>query len=97
MRALLFPRGRPHREVFFRRRCSLSFIISLISAAGRISIVPHSMLHSRTLGNELNCVIQISRFKHLKFHPIVPSFPRTDRLSLTFPFFQPTVTAVLAG
>ncbi len=36
-----FPRGRSHREVSFRRRCSLSFIISFISAAGRISIVPH--------------------------------------------------------
>jgi hypothetical protein len=36
-----FPRGRPHREVSFRRRRSLSLIISLISAAGRISIVPH--------------------------------------------------------
>ena len=36
-----FPRGRAHREVCFRRRRSLSLIISLISAAGRISIVPH--------------------------------------------------------
>jgi hypothetical protein len=34
-------RGRPHREVSFRRRRSLSLIISSISAAGRISIVPH--------------------------------------------------------
>jgi hypothetical protein len=33
--------GRPYREGSFRRRCSLSFMISLISAAGRISIVPH--------------------------------------------------------
>jgi hypothetical protein len=38
---LSFPRGRPHRELSFRRRRSLSLIISLISAAGRISIVPH--------------------------------------------------------
>ena len=37
-----FPRGRPHREVSFRRR-SLSFMISLKSATGRISIVPHFM------------------------------------------------------
>ena len=36
-----FPRGRPHREVSFRRRRSLSLIISFKSAAGRISIVPH--------------------------------------------------------
>jgi hypothetical protein len=36
-----FPRGRPHREVSFRRRRSLSLMISFISAAGRISIVPH--------------------------------------------------------
>ena len=36
-----FPRGRPHREVSFRRRRSLSLMISVISAAGRISIVPH--------------------------------------------------------
>ena len=35
------PRGHPHREAAFRRRRSLSLIISLISAAGRISIVPH--------------------------------------------------------
>jgi hypothetical protein len=35
-----FSRGRVHREVCFRRRCSLSLMISLISAAGRISIVP---------------------------------------------------------
>ena len=36
-----FPRGRPHREVSFRRRrCSLSFVISLKSATGRISIGP---------------------------------------------------------
>lgn len=34
-------RGRPHREVSFRRRrCSLSFMISLNSATGRISIGP---------------------------------------------------------
>jgi hypothetical protein len=38
---IFFPRGRPHREVSFRRRRSLSLTISLISAAGRISIVPH--------------------------------------------------------
>jgi hypothetical protein len=36
-----FPHGRPHREVSFRRRRSLSLIISFISAAGRISISPH--------------------------------------------------------
>src|SRR6266436_1932360 len=36
-----FPRGRPRREVSFRRRRSLSLMISFISAAGRISIVPH--------------------------------------------------------
>ena len=35
-----FPRG-PHREVSFRRRrCSLSFVISLKSITGRISIGP---------------------------------------------------------
>jgi Homeodomain-like domain len=33
--------GRPHREVSFRRRRSLALIMSLISAAGRISIVSH--------------------------------------------------------
>jgi hypothetical protein len=33
--------GRPHRAVSFRLRRSLSLIISVISAAGRISIVPH--------------------------------------------------------
>jgi hypothetical protein len=31
----------PHREVSFRRRRSLSLIISFKSAAGRISINPH--------------------------------------------------------
>ena len=36
-----FPRDHPHREVSCRRRRSLSLIISVISAAGRISIVPH--------------------------------------------------------
>src|SRR5258708_2942597 len=35
-----FPRGRPHREVSFRRRRSLFLMISFIPAAGRISIVP---------------------------------------------------------
>src|SRR6266566_9323178 len=39
-----FPRGRPHREVSFRRRCSLSFMISLKSATGRISIGPSPYL-----------------------------------------------------
>ena len=39
-----FPRGRPHREVSFRRRCSLSFIISLKSTTGRISIGPSPYL-----------------------------------------------------
>jgi len=35
----ILPRGRPHREVILgRRRCSLSFMISLKSATGRISI-----------------------------------------------------------
>jgi hypothetical protein len=38
-----FPRGRPHREVSFRCRCSLSFMISLKSATGRISFVPNFM------------------------------------------------------
>jgi hypothetical protein len=36
-----FTRGRPHRELVVCRRRSLSLKISLISAAGRISIVPH--------------------------------------------------------
>lgn len=36
-----FRRGRLHREESFRRRRSLSLIISVISATGRISIVPH--------------------------------------------------------
>ena len=36
--------GGTHSEVpFRRRRCSLSLIISLMSATGRISIVPHFM------------------------------------------------------
>jgi hypothetical protein len=35
------PRGRPRREVSFRRRRSLSFIILFKFAAGRISISPH--------------------------------------------------------
>ena len=40
-----FPRGRPHREVSFRRRrCSLSFMISLKSTTGRISIGPSPYL-----------------------------------------------------
>ncbi len=39
-----FPHGRPHREVSFRRRCSLAFIISLKSATGRISIGPSPYL-----------------------------------------------------
>ena len=34
----------PHREVSFRRRCSLSFMISLKSATGRISIGPSPYL-----------------------------------------------------
>ena len=34
----------PHREVSFRRRCSLSFIISLKSTTGRISIGPSPYL-----------------------------------------------------
>jgi hypothetical protein len=38
---ILSLRTRPHRAAFFRRRRSLSWIISFISAAGRISIVPH--------------------------------------------------------
>jgi len=40
-----FPRGRPHREVSFRRRCSLSLIISLKSTTGRISIGPSPYLN----------------------------------------------------
>src|SRR5258705_4217771 len=40
-----FPRGRTHREVSFRcRRCSLSFIISLMSATGRSSTGPSPYL-----------------------------------------------------
>jgi len=39
------PRGRPHREVSFRRRrYSLSFMISLKSITGRISIGPSPYL-----------------------------------------------------
>jgi hypothetical protein len=38
--AASFPRGRPYREVSFRRCRSLFLIISFKSAAGRISIVP---------------------------------------------------------
>src|SRR5580704_16527368 len=41
---VLFPRGGPHREVSFRRRCELSFIISVKSATGRISIGPSPYL-----------------------------------------------------
>src|SRR5258705_7516331 len=41
---LTFPHGRPHRDVSFRRRCSLSFIISLKSITGRISIGPSPYL-----------------------------------------------------
>ena len=39
-----FPRGRPHRGVSFRRRCALSFMISLKSITGRISIGPSPYL-----------------------------------------------------
>ena len=39
-----FPHGRAHRDVSFRRRCSLSFIISLKSTIGRISIGPSPYL-----------------------------------------------------
>ena len=39
-----FPRGRPHREISFRRRRSLSFIISFKSTTGRISIGPSPYL-----------------------------------------------------
>lgn len=38
------PRGRPHCEVSFRRRCSLSFMISLKSTTGRISTGPSPYL-----------------------------------------------------
>jgi hypothetical protein len=34
---LLLLSGRPQRAVFFRRRCSLAFMTSFMSAAGRIS------------------------------------------------------------
>ena len=39
-----FLRGRPHREVSFRRRSALAFISSLMSAAGRISMSPQPSL-----------------------------------------------------
>jgi hypothetical protein len=39
-----FPHGRPHRRVSFRRRCSLSFMVPLKSASGRISIGPSPYL-----------------------------------------------------
>jgi len=39
-----FPRWRPHREVSFRRRRSLSLIISFKSATGRISTGPSPYL-----------------------------------------------------
>ena len=39
-----FPRGRPHRAVSFRRRCSLSLIILFKFAIGRISIGPSPYL-----------------------------------------------------
>lgn len=45
MLIILSPRGRPHREVFFRRRRSLSFIISVKSATGRISTGPSPYLN----------------------------------------------------
>src|SRR5271165_868714 len=57
--------GRPHREVSFRRRCSLSLMISFYIRRRTYLDCSTLQLHSRTLGNELNCVIQISRFKHL--------------------------------
>jgi hypothetical protein len=41
---IIFPGGRPHRGVSFHRRHSLSFMISLKSATGRISFVPNFML-----------------------------------------------------
>src|SRR5258705_4990516 len=41
---LSFPHGCPHREISFRRRCSLSFMISLKSTIGRISICPSPYL-----------------------------------------------------
>jgi len=44
MRALVFPGGRPHREASFRRRRSLSLIVSLKSTIGRISIGPSPYL-----------------------------------------------------
>jgi hypothetical protein len=40
---VILPTARSQRAVFFRRRCSLSFIISLKSATGRISINPYFM------------------------------------------------------
>ena len=43
-KSILFPSGCLQRSVFCRRRCSLAFTISLISAAGRISIGPSPYL-----------------------------------------------------
>jgi hypothetical protein len=41
---IILPTARSQRAVFFRRRCSLSFIISFKSATGRISIGPSPYL-----------------------------------------------------
>src|SRR6516225_4984003 len=59
------PRGHPHREVSFRRRCSLAFISSLTVRRWTYLDESTPQPQSRTLGNELDCVIQISRFQHL--------------------------------
>jgi len=56
-------------------------MISFISAAGRISIVPHCNFTPGHWEMSLNCVIQISRFKHLNSTQLL-LVPRTDRLSL---------------
>jgi len=81
----------------FAVRRSLSLMISLISAAGRISIVPQFNFTPGLWEMSLNCVIQISRFKHLNSAQLLLRFRVRTVCHCTFPFFQDTVTAVLGA
>jgi hypothetical protein len=53
--------------------------------------------HSRTLGNELNCVIQISRFKHLNSTQLLLRFRVRTVCHRNLSVLPTHVTAVLAG
>src|SRR3974377_1190398 len=88
---ILYPMP-PYREVSFRRRCSLAFLISLTSTVGRISISPHVSSLGCTPQTQPSHRSQRSSTVPIDRADLAPESPplRSVRYRIESPNLQPT-------